>query len=116
MLTVGILGEDLVGDLGRITHANRVDGTDSDDILFLRFDSVINPECQLLNGPVVDPEPLQLRTSLGHLHVVACDWAATVFGWRLPGDVDVLPASVGDGHFQRRRWSAWREKDVSVYI
>lgn len=106
MLTVGILGEDFVRDLRGIAHTNRVYGTDPDDVLLLWFDSVINPELELLDGPVVDPEPLQFRTGLGHLHMVPGDGAATVFGRRLPGDVDVLPAGVGDGDFQRRRWSA----------
>lgn len=99
MLTVGILGEDLVGDLGGIANANRVDGTNSDDVFLLWFDSIVNPELELLDGSVVDPEPLQLRAGLCHLNVVAGDRAATILGWRLPGDVDVLPAGIRDGHF-----------------
>lgn len=109
MLTVRILGEDLVRDIRGIANANRVDGTDPDDVLLFWFDSIVNPELKLLDGSVVDPEPLELRTGLGHLHMVACDRAAAVFGRRLPGDVDVLPAGIGGGHFQRRRWSTWRE-------
>lgn len=113
MLTVWILGKDLVGDLGRIANANSINCTDPDDILFLWFDSIINLELWLFDRPAIDPQPLQLRTGLCHLHMVAGDWAATVFGWRLPGDVDVLSAGVRDSHLQRRRWSTWRERSMS---
>lgn len=110
MLTVGILGEDLVRYLRGVANTNGVDGTDPDDVFLLWFDSIVNLELELLDGSVVDSQPLELRTGLSHLHVVSGDWAAAVFDWRLPGDVDVLPAGVGDGHFHRRGWNAWRQK------
>lgn len=110
MLTVGILGEDLVGDLGGVANANRVDGANSDDILLLWFYSIFYPEFEFLDGSAVDPKPFQFWTGLGHLNMIPSDWAATILGWRLPGDIDVLPASIRDGHFKRRRWSTWGER------
>lgn len=113
MLTVWILGGNLVRHFRGIADAHRVDGTNPDDILLLWFDTIVNPELQLFDGSIVDPEPLELWTSLRHLNVVAGDGAAAVLGWRLPGDIDVLPAGVGDGHLQRRRWSTWKEKEAT---
>lgn len=110
MLTVRILGEDLVRDLRGVANANRVYGANSDDILLLWFYSIFYPELELLDGSAVDPKPFQLRTGLGHLNVVAGDRAATILSWRLPGDINVLPASIRDGHFKRRRWSTWGER------
>ena len=110
ILTVWIFGRDLVGDLRWITSTDRVDGTNSDDVLLLGFDSIVNPERELLDGSAVDPEPFQLRPGLGHLHVVAGDRGAAVFGRRLPGDIDVLPAGVRDSDFKRRRRGTWRDK------
>lgn len=112
MLTVGILGEDLVGDVGGIANTNRVDGTNSDDVLLLWFDSIINPKLKLFDGSVVDPQPLELWAGLSHFNMVASDRAATILGWRLPGDVDVLPAGIRNGQLKRRRWSTWREEDI----
>lgn len=115
MLTVRIFGEDLVGNLRGITNTNRVDGTDPDDVFFLWFDSIINLKVELLDGSAVDPEPLQLRTGLSHFHMVTSDWAAAIFGRRLPGDIDVLPAGVWDFHLQWRGWSAWRKRKMSEF-
>lgn len=109
VLTVWILGRNLVGDLRGITDSNRVNGTNPYNIIFLWFDSVINPELQLFNGSVVDPEPLQLWASLCHLNMVASYCTAPIFGWRFPGDVDVLSAGVNNSQFKRRRWGTWRE-------
>ncbi len=110
MLTVWILGEDFFRNLRGIADPSRVDSTHPDDILLLWFDTIINPELKLLDGSVVDSQPLQLRTGLCHLHMVASDRAAAILDWRLPGDIDVLSAGVRDSHFLRRRWSTWREK------
>lgn len=115
MLTIGILGEDFVRDLGGVAHTDGVDGTDPDDVLLLWFDSILDSEVELFDGPVVDSEPLELRTGLGHLHVVAGDWGAAILGRRLPCDIDMLSAGVGAGHFQGRRWSAWKQRTRSEF-
>lgn len=116
LLTVWIFGEDLVRDFGWIADANGVDGTNSDDVLLLWFDSIVDPEVELFDGSVVDPEPFQFRTGLCHLHVVTGDRAAAVLHWRLPGNVDVHPAGVGHSHLERRRWSTWREENIGSHI
>lgn len=113
MLTVGVLGGDLVRHLRGIANTDSIDGAYPDDILLLWFDSIINPEFKLFDGSVIDSEPLQLRTGLSHLNMVAGDWRATIFGRGIPGNIDVLSACIRDLHLEGRRWRALRKNKMS---
>lgn len=109
LLTVRVLGIDLLRDIRWLTNSNRVDGTDSQDILFLWLDAFLCFVFELLDWASVDSHPL-LSFSLSELNMVSCDGATSILQWYLPGNVDMLSTGTNYDQVNRRRWWTWEEE------
>lgn len=106
-LTVGLFGEDVLGDVGGLADSDGVDGPHSQDVLLLGDHALLHAVLQLLHRAGVDPHPL-LRPGRAHLDMVARDLAAAIPLGRLPGDGKEVAAGSGHVQLNGRRWDAWR--------
>lgn len=102
LLTVRVLGIDLLRDIRWLTNSNRVYGTDSQDVLFLWDDALLCFVFELLDWARVDSHPL-LSTSLTELDMVASYRAAASSLWWSPSNTQMLSAGFSDVELNWRR-------------
>lgn len=109
LLTVRVLGIDLLRDIRWLTNSNRVYGTDSQDVLFLWDDALLCFVFELLDWARVDSHPL-LSTSLTELDMVASYRAAASSLWWSPSNTQMVPAGFSDMKLNWRRGCTYKRQ------